>query len=115
MEMVTRSGRGGLGSTSLLRPFSSLTSFPSFMVCFFSYQLISFHFNFNFLFLTLARKDWDFNMDIKRRQDAESSTDKFLDLIADPFQAQVRHISPFNASNGETDIYAGPRKFHLRS
>ena len=25
----------------------------------------------------------------ERRQNAESSTDKFLDLIADPFQAQV--------------------------
>jgi hypothetical protein len=31
-------------------------------------------------------------MDMWRRQNGESSTDKFLDLIADPFQAEVSEI-----------------------
>jgi hypothetical protein len=30
----------------------------------------------------------------ERRQTAESSTDKFLDLIADPFQAEVSIMPP---------------------
>jgi len=29
-------------------------------------------------------------MDVWRRQNGESGTDKFLDLIADPFQGEVR-------------------------
>lgn len=36
-------------------------------------------------------------MDLKRRQDGESSTDKFLDLIADPFQAEVQQNSIYAA------------------
>ena len=30
-------------------------------------------------------------MDLNRRQNEETSTDKFLDLIADPFQAEVSY------------------------
>ncbi|KAH7402466.1 hypothetical protein BKA66DRAFT_564382 [Pyrenochaeta sp. MPI-SDFR-AT-0127] len=36
-------------------------------------------------------------MDLKRRQNAESSTDRFLDLIADPFQAEVQQNSIYAA------------------
>ncbi|KAF2856875.1 DUF221-domain-containing protein [Plenodomus tracheiphilus IPT5] len=36
-------------------------------------------------------------MDILRRADGESGTDKFLDLIADPFQAQVQQSSIYAA------------------
>ncbi|KAH5348161.1 hypothetical protein HBI48_180920 [Parastagonospora nodorum] len=36
-------------------------------------------------------------MDVRRRQDGESSTDKFLDLIADPFQAEVQQNSIYAA------------------
>ena len=31
-------------------------------------------------------------MDVRRRQNGESGTDKFLDLIADPFQGEVSNI-----------------------
>lgn len=51
-------------------------------------------------------------MDVLRRQQEQSSTDRFLDLIADPFQAEVSQELTHIQVHTDKDI--GPAKFHLR-
>jgi hypothetical protein len=54
-------------------------------------------------------------MDAVRRQNGESGTDKFLDLIADPFQAQVSlMLWVTNLPYYQTyTTVTGPRELHL--
>lgn len=54
-------------------------------------------------------------MELGKRQKQESSTDKFLDLIADPFQAQVgSQILSLRCCAETKGISIGPANFHLR-
>jgi hypothetical protein len=52
---------------------------------------------------------------IQRRQNGESSTDRFLDLIADPFQSQVRHMFALLVlSRCSSNSVKGPTKLDIR-
>ena len=52
-------------------------------------------------------------MVLEGRQNGDTSTDRFLNLIADPFQAQVRCL-PLRYTFGPKLMLPGPTKLHLR-
>jgi hypothetical protein len=52
-------------------------------------------------------------MDLRRQQSGESSANKFLDLIADPFQAQVRR-SCYSLFGPKLTLSLGTTKQYLR-
>jgi hypothetical protein len=87
-------------------------SFHLFYSTLFYFNLDTFGFGSSCISLSHVRLYLNFGLDMERRQEGESSTDRFLDLIADPFQTEVSPTCAYLTVF--PDCCQGPAKFYIR-
>jgi hypothetical protein len=94
---------------ALVQPYhDAFFSFAAFL-----FRVLGTGLNIHQLYTFVFKRRRDSRMDVWRRQNGESGTDKFLDLIADPFQGEVSTPVRSDACIVLT-VFVDPRELDLR-